>query len=241
MSEDQKQDDGNVVPMSRGGGAPVSRGGPAKLKGTPAPTVTMTEMEKNAPVFNSPKEYQQWLDGKPTRREVIADVKKLQEWSAYISARLEQVTEPLEALKTLLVKRGVISFEEYTAQATLQLNFKRVLDAINFTPHFAMTEKIQMARSWNEEHPEIKIVGAYIRGLKDFLKDPASGLTLMERAEHASELGIGEETVLTEVELSELAAQLAAPPVTADEAESDPEKAAELLAEAGLTSNEKEP
>lgn len=218
--------DGNVIPMNRGGGA--SRAG----SDVATPT---TEMEKNAPVFSTLREREQWLDGKPTRREVIADVKKLQEWAGYISARLEQVTEPLEALKRLLVKRGVISQEEFAAEATLQLNFKRLLDSINFTPNLPMPEKIQLVQSWNGEHPEMRIRGAYVRGLKEHLLDPKSGLSLQERAEIASEVGFKEEDVLSEGEMVELAAQLAEAPITTAEAEADPEQAKTLLEEAGLS------
>ena len=223
MSEKTRGGD-NVVPMNRGGKPPAPGGVPANPF-----SATQTEMERNAPVFKSREEYETWLGGKPTRRDVVQDVRKLWGAISHFYSVLESNTEAVEAMKKTLVQSGAIDPKVYGEYLTLQLNFKRLLDSINFVPNRPMPEKIQMVRGWNDEHKDMMIRGDYVKGLREFLADSTSGFTLMERAETASEVGIKEEEVLTEAELEELAKQLSEAPVTVAEAETDPEKVAEIL------------
>lgn len=212
----------NDGPNSGGrGGMPPNRSGvgigPKRVpKENPYAAGAKTEMEKNAPVFATEKEFHQWLEGKPTRREVIADVKKLWGAMGHMFAMMEQYTEESIVVREILRDKGIIDPRTFQEAVTIQLNFKKLLDSMNFAQGMPMEMKVDQALSWNTEHPEKKIRGDFIKGLRDQLKDPASGWTLLRRAEIASELLIPEEEIMTPEELEKLAEELMAASVVAE-------------------------
>jgi hypothetical protein len=169
-------------------------------------------LEQSAPVFKDPKEYEKWLDGKPTRRDIIMDMRRVSDGMAYFAAMLEAMQTQHEALLKELLSKGVIDFEEYTRRVRTQQAFKSFLDAINFgvLKDKPYAEKIEGCLQWNAEHPEWQIRGAYVIGLLEFLKltEENGGLPLIRRAEVASELSIKEEDIFTQEEVDLVIARL---------------------------------
>src|ERR1035437_16350 len=198
-----KVENDNVVQM------PKNRSGQKEqpVGETRAPTGGMSFMEQNAPQFQNEREYKQWLAGKVSRSEVAEDFRKLRDGMVYYASLAEGINDKYEALLRYLLKRGVIDSKSYVEHVMAQTNFKHMLDGLNGTPT-KMEEKILALISWNEEHPEMQARGDYVRGLRDYLKNPKSGLTVLQRGEYASQLHIKEEDILTVEELEAFATEL---------------------------------
>lgn len=197
-------DDNVVILGSRNGNAGKPRSGNDRVAGK-------TLMEQNAPNFTKPEEFEAWLDGKASRREIREDILRIHNNLVVIHGMAERTANNLESILRVLSEREMITgvelvkdevdtlndslsiakstvldYEEYEQHCKLQLRFKATLDHINhFAPNdkgeinfsLSFKERISIARSWNNEHPDLPIHGDYIIGLREYLSSNPNKLS----------------------------------------------------------------
>lgn len=184
----------NVVPMNRGGLSQAEK----TTRLTQGKALGGTTLERNAPRFQNEKEFKQWLEGKPTRLELRDDFARQQKGLALLTALNAEIDSKFEALVRLLCEKGLIEQAAFLDRAKLQLEFKRMLDGVNFADGYTMKDKIACIMDWNETHPELPAHGGYVRGLTDYLRDNPDGETPERLAEITHAALLDPEDVLSD-------------------------------------------
>lgn len=195
---------------------PKNRGGLRQVSSIPA-VDEPSMLEQNAPTFGSPEEYNHWLDGQAKRREVTNDFRRLGNGLALLSSLNGQTDCKIEALIRVLVEKGVLDLAAYKKMVETQLEFKQVLDTVNFLmKDQSMKDKVGLVLQWNEEHPDHYIHAGYLNpiGFVPWLKNNPDGLDFETRYAMAVSTHIEVEKLFTAEELSAYAAtQEVTPPV----------------------------
>lgn len=190
-------------PTRDGEATPETRGGVALTSGT---ALGGTSLERNAPRFQNQKEFMQWLNGKPTRHELRDDFARQQKGLALLTALNSEIDSKFEALVRLLCEKGIIDKQTFLDRSKLQLDFKRMLDGLNFASgDMSMKDKLAMVLDWNETHPELLAHGAYVRGAVEYLRINPEGDTPERLAEIASSLMLDPTEVLNDATMEALA------------------------------------
>jgi hypothetical protein len=184
----------NVVPITRGGLSQAEK----TIRLTQGRAIGGTTLERNAPRFQNEKEFKQWLEGKPTRIELRDDFARQQKGLALLTALNAEIDSKFEALVRLLCEKGIIDQAAFLDRAKLQLEFKRMLDGVNFADGYTMKDKIVCIMDWNEAHPELPVHGGYVRGLTDYLLANPDSDTPEHLAEVAMAVLLDPEEVLND-------------------------------------------
>jgi len=159
-------------------------------------------LEQGAPVFRTPEEYQKWLAGDVKRRDVVADFKRLGNGIGLLSHFNGELDSKFEALVRELVTGGFLDMEKYKKTANTQLQFKQVLDTVNFMmKEVPLRDRVTLVLQWNEEHSDHYIYGGYVTGLVYWLKKNPDNVDIVTRYTIATGTHLDVEQLFTPEEL----------------------------------------
>jgi hypothetical protein len=190
------------------------------LRRSTAPSTSEPLFVQNAPRFRTPQEFQKWLNGTVTRRELSDDFKRLSNGLGQMFSMLSVTDAKLQILVEHFARRGELNIEEYEKAVEVQLQFKHVLDTVNFAmKDIPMQDRIGLVLHWNEEHPDKYVRGEDVRGLAEWLKDTKSA-DIVTRFEIAQSVHFDVDLFFTEEEKKAVAEAVAAAAAAAAQAPS---------------------
>ena len=174
-------------------------------------------MQDNQPNFNSDREAAQWFEGKPTRREVLTETKRMSDVvQAAVNNEFAKVGNTLGQIVGMIRTQGlelealVVSLDNAAPgfREGYLKEFRRQSEFVMFLEDFAkegqhaekpIKEKIDMVRAWNVREDVVKVYGDKFL-LKKTIEAHHSEFTPEELVALESEFGVSFLTIpVTEV------------------------------------------